>query len=367
MIALASSICVLAMIAALTSWVGTAVAVWSGPRQTPEARSNHVLPTPISGGLGAALGVAVALIVLSTWRPADIAAAVTEVEMARLSGVFALAFVFALVGAADDVWELGPVAKLALFGAGAALLAIVAGPVTTFPLTAELSLPLHWALAIVGTALWALTVINTVNFMDGANGAVGGVTVLAGVALAMVAALFGALEAAVLGGVVAGGYAGFLPWNTPRARVFMGDTGSLFAGALLVGGGLLMARAAPPGAVYLAAALVMPLLGDALLTLVWRHLHGRPLMRAHADHAYQRRLAVAEGALEKRHQRVSHGLWFRMVVVAGGVVASAVYIKGGGGAWAAIAVLAAAAVLEVIMWFLAPEANTQAPAEVAAT
>lgn len=143
--------------------------------------------------------------------------------------------------------------------------------------------------AVAGALLLPITV-NAVNFMDGINGITALNMVVWGLTAMFVGRAGGALAA--LGAVAAGTALGFLPWNAPKARLFLGDTGSYFFGGLVGIAILLGARQearpfllAVPLAVYLA---------DTGVTLVRRAGRGAPLMTAHRDHAYQR---LVDGAL----------------------------------------------------------------------
>ncbi|MCG8443748.1 MAG: hypothetical protein MI723_18255 [Caulobacterales bacterium] len=345
-----------ALTAALISWAGAGLASLWGPVQAPVGRSNHQRPTPISGGLGAVLGLGAALWLVALIRPEAIAETLSSEDAARLSALCALATAAAALGAADDVFELGPLVKMALLGVGAVLTAVAAGPVTALALGEGVALRLPLALAVAGSALWVFTLVNGVNFMDGANGFVGGSMIVSGTALAICAVVLRAPEAGLLGAALAGAFAGFLPWNAPRAHVFMGDSGALFAGTAIAGGGLLMAREAPAGAVYLAAILAAPLLVDVLATLAWRARHGRALLRAHLDHAYQRRVRTG-----MPHLQVSAGAWARSGAAGCAAIVAALLLRGGAGAWTAAVMLAGVVAVEAALWRRAPRPDEASP------
>ncbi len=84
----------------------------------------------------------------------------------------------------------------------------------------------------------------------------------------------------------AGAHLGFLPFNLPMGRVFQGDAGALFGGALITGGTLIV-KAYGVGSVWLGGFLLAPLLVDVVLTLVTRAAQKKDLMRPHKDHLYQ--------------------------------------------------------------------------------
>ncbi len=138
------------------------------------------------------------------------------------------------------------------------------------------------------TAAWILFVTNAVNFIDGLNGLASGCTAIACLFLA------GAAGPAALGTVVAPslflafGIAGFLPFNYPRARIFMGDVGSQFCGFLLAVLGVAgSTHTSPTLSALFMPLLLLPILADVALTLLRRARDGETLTQAHRGHFYQ--------------------------------------------------------------------------------
>lgn len=133
------------------------------------------------------------------------------------------------------------------------------------------------------SALLAIGLVNVWNFMDGIDGLAATQALLAALAYALVLPA----PVAVLALVLAAGVAGFIPFNFPRARIFMGDVGSGALGYLLAAlVALGLASHSAPRAV-----LLIPLaafLVDAGLTLAGRILRGERWMEAHTQHLYQR-------------------------------------------------------------------------------
>ena len=119
---------------------------------------------------------------------------------------------------------------------------------------------------------------------------------------------------------VAGGLAGFLVWNIP-GKLFVGDAGAYFAGAILGGLGLEFVRLRPD-LLFVPPMLLLPFLSDVLMTLAWRSMHGKKLFAAHRDHTYQ--IAMKAGL---HHWQVSlvHAFW----ALNAAVVAVASTILGG--------------------------------------
>jgi UDP-N-acetylmuramyl pentapeptide phosphotransferase/UDP-N-acetylglucosamine-1-phosphate transferase len=139
-------------------------------------------------------------------------------------------------------------------------------------------LPLPW-LALPLLLIAATAVINFTNFMDGLDGLVAGSMAVAIGALAMALAAPWPLWALV------GALLGFLLWNWSPAKVFMGDVGSTFLGAVFAG----LVLQAPTWPEALGLLLVAtPLLGDACLCVPRRLLSGQRVFQAHRLHLFQR-------------------------------------------------------------------------------
>ena len=217
-----------------------------GVADVPNARSSHAAPTPRAGGVAVVAALLLGLALAGAAEPAFVAA---------LLALLALGFW-------DDVRGAAPWPKLAAQAAIAAGYAWAAMP--------------GWAGVLL--ALWLLFFVNAFNFMDGANGIAGLTAAVAAGALALAGAPPLALAALCLLGAVVG----FLPFNFPRARIFLGDAGSLPLGFALAA---LAAQAEGPP--WLAPALLFTFVFDVALTLVRRALRGDRLTQAHRDHLYQ--------------------------------------------------------------------------------
>ncbi|QGN57946.1 glycosyl transferase [Nostocoides sp. HKS02] len=233
-----------------------------GVIDVPNHRSSHSLPTPRGGGWACVAGVLAAAGV-AAWRH-------TDVPLAAL----AAALVLALVGFADDRSDLS---------AGARLTAQILAGLAVGGVTGGI------AVALVGAVLYP-TAVNVVNFMDGINGitaltmAVWGVTAIAVGVTDHVPGVW------VIGAATAGAALGFLPWNAPRARLFLGDVGSYLFGAL-VAGGILLGWHGGARVSVLAAPLCF-YVADTFVTLAQRATRREPLLSAHRDHVYQRMVRV---------------------------------------------------------------------------
>lgn len=232
----------------------------------PNPRSSHQVGTPRGGGLAPALGVLAGLYVvagLGTARAAMLAAAIG----------------FGVIGLLDDAWDVPPLPRLGL----QALVAAVALPW----LLDGLSGPVPWMLVFgAGCLLWLVAYVNAFNFMDGINGISAAQAVVAGVAWWVIGLDEDVPALAGGGAVVAGAALAFLPYNYPRALVFLGDVGSYLLGGLLASLAVVGLRAGvAPEAVLAPLALY---LADTGTTLVRRARAGEVWYLPHRSHAYQR-------------------------------------------------------------------------------
>jgi UDP-GlcNAc:undecaprenyl-phosphate GlcNAc-1-phosphate transferase len=273
---------------------------WCGPVDRPRARGAHDRPTPTAGGLGLMAGAAAGLIVFCALQPPG-------AEGVRIAAAFGFAAALGLLGAVDDLYDLGARTKLLIQAALAFAFAVLIARIETIPLAPGFGLPLGPAIGALGTALWLVVATNAVNFMDGVNGLAAGSMAITLAAFGAAALLGGAgtLGAAALVGAAAA--LGFLPWNFPRARLFQGDAGALFSSFLLAALAVIGAGADGRGPVFLlfAPLALLPLLADVLLTLLRRARAGERLLDAHKSHLYQRWFA-ARGA---SHAGVSSRAW----------------------------------------------------------
>lgn len=242
-----------------------------GVVDVPNERSSHVQPTPRSGGIAILLPLALPLAFASNgqWRVALL-----------------LTVVIAGVGLADDVRPLGAGVRLVVHVAAAGSAVVWGGFVlraVTVPPSVVLSLG---AFAIPLTLLFIVGLTNAYNFMDGINGIASVEAIVAGAALAYLLLQGGDRSGAAIAIAVAAAAAGFLPWNFPRATIFMGDVGSGALGFLLA---ILVVRYSADGGSIVAAVLpLLPFILDTSVTLLRRFFRRERVFAAHRSHFYQR-------------------------------------------------------------------------------
>lgn len=264
-------------------------------------RSSHSVPTARLGGVGLGLGffLAAALFLTVLWLiPHDHASLGFSPRLVLWAGLgWGLMF---LVGLLDDLYDLPALAKLGLMVLAA--LAPTLGGRLVLNAATYIYLPslVSFALDLALTLLWILFFTNAYNFMDGMDGFAGSfarsaswflftILLVAGFRSGMIGSL--RAEACLLP-ILALACWGFLHWNRPPARVFMGDGGSLSTGYLLAVFAVVGYRGSFGLKLPLASSLtvLMPFIFDVVLTLLRRARRGENLLQAHREHLYQRLL-----------------------------------------------------------------------------
>lgn len=231
----------------------------------PNERSLHATPVPRVGGIG----LVIAAIPVAMWA-----------GDASIAALAACAAALAIVSAADDVRSLPIAVRLPAHIAAAAVAILAIGATAGA----------RDGLGAVEAALAILAIVwmtNLYNFMDGSDGLAGGMALIGFGALALGAAASRQWPLALACATIASASAGFLAWNFPPARVFLGDAGSVPLGFLAAALGL---HGALTGAWSIAFPIVVfsPFIADASVTLVRRIARGELFWRAHRSHYYQR-------------------------------------------------------------------------------
>ena len=262
------------------------VMVGVGVMDLPDAghaggRKAHARPVPKGGGVGVVAAFLVGTLVL--YRYAEF----SRIADPSFRGVILAAAGIALVAFLDDIRDWPFAIK---FGAQVLAAAVAVGSgvvVDALNLPGVGPVALGWA-GMPLTLAWILFATNAVNFMDGLNGLASGACALACMILAGIAAAYGGWFVYFAALLLAAGLAGFLPFNFPRARIFMGDVGSQFCGFVLAVLGVAAGRL--QGAelsVLLVPMLLSGMLFDVAFTLVRRLVAGDRLTQAHRSHLYQ--------------------------------------------------------------------------------
>jgi len=274
----------------------------------PRADRWHSEPTPTMGGVaiaaaavlgfGVIVGQAHAVIPPAAWLPIPLAAIAMFV-----------------VGVLDDRFQLSPLAKL--------VASLIIGAFLVFSLTRSPGTALPWTHTLVAT-IWFAGVCHAFNLLDNMDGLAAGVALIAAGFMAWLLAQWVGAPIALLLVALCGALLGFLYWNRPPARLFMGDCGSLFIGAVLAGASLmpvLQERTVFPWTSVLVVLILVVPLFDTGFVLVLRRFAGRSATRGGTDHVSHR--LVSLGFSERSAVRILY-----LLAIIGGCVAWAL-VNGG--------------------------------------
>jgi UDP-GlcNAc:undecaprenyl-phosphate/decaprenyl-phosphate GlcNAc-1-phosphate transferase len=249
---------------------------WVSP---PRADRWHKTTPAFFGGVPLFAGFAALSIAFVPW---------SNYLLWRLIGIASLMFVLGLL---DDIYHLTPARKFAgqLLAAG---LLISVGVV--YPLCGSVTVN------IIVTVLWLVGITNAFNLLDNMDGLSAGIALISAGYLTIFFAMGGYRDQALIVALSAGAIAGFLVFNFSPARVFMGDSGSLFIGFVLGATSILeVTHVAGVPAFVLAPVTVLAIpIFDTLFVSVTRRLRGQAISQGGTDHSSHR--LVRLGLRERR-------------------------------------------------------------------
>ncbi|MBI2828965.1 MAG: hypothetical protein HYX77_06825 [Acidobacteria bacterium] len=240
----------------------------------------HTSPTPTMGGVAIVAGTIAGFAAIAA-RPELVGA------LADWYPVPLAALAMFVVGVLDDRLQLSPLAKLvASLAIGAFLVFALAG------VEPDGALPSVYTLV---ATVWFAGICHAMNLLDNMDGLAAGIGLIAAMFLAALLTDFLGPGLVVLLTALAGALLGFLYWNRSRARLFMGDCGSLFIGALLAAASIVPVYNAPLAfinpAVIVVLILIVPLF-DTGFVLVLRRLAGRKATKGGTDHVSHRLVSL---------------------------------------------------------------------------
>jgi UDP-GlcNAc:undecaprenyl-phosphate GlcNAc-1-phosphate transferase len=215
------------------------LAIAVNAQHAPRSRDVHTAPTPLLGGLAMYGGLAAALLVAERLPYLQRAFPSSR----TVGGLLAAAGLLVIVGAVDDRWEIGALAKLAGQVAAGGIVVWSGAYLPWIPLPSGGTFTLEPDLSYTVTILIIVVTVNAVNFIDGLDGLAAGVVGISALAFMVYSyTLTNSVHVpsqsvpAVVSAVLAGVCIGFLPHNFNPARIFMGDTGAMLLGLLLAYG-----------------------------------------------------------------------------------------------------------------------------------
>ncbi|MCB0919133.1 MAG: undecaprenyl/decaprenyl-phosphate alpha-N-acetylglucosaminyl 1-phosphate transferase [Actinobacteria bacterium] len=311
------------------------LAIKWGAIAEPRDRDVHSRPTPRLGGLGLFAGVLVAILIASQLPLMSQVFESSGTVPSEVVGLIAAMLVLVAVGVLDDRYGLDPLTKFAGQVLAGGIIAYGGISLSWLPIGGVLVLDPITSVAI--TVLIVVFTINAINFVDGLDGLAAGIVAIAAAAFFAYSYLLSvqhgfdrATLAALVSAALVGACLGFLPHNFYRARLFMGDTGSMLLGLLLATSTITLVGQVDPNAIDSATivpallplvipifVLAVPVL-DVGLAIIRRTAAGRSVFEADKEHLHHRIMDL--GHSQKRAVLLIYG-W--SAVIAGTTVAIA--------------------------------------------
>ncbi len=224
-------------------------------------RDIHITPTPRWGGLAMWIAMSLTLLIVSNLS------LVGKSIGHDAQGIFLAGTFLVILGMADDRFELDSITKLAGQAMAAGILLLYGVQILWLPINGVTLLPTSVGQLV--TVLIVLVIINAVNFIDGLDGLAAGIVAIAGTAFFafayLLTVIYGFNRAgapSLITAIAIGVCIGFLPHNFYPARIFMGDSGSMFLGLMLAASAITLTGQVDPNAISAEK------LGPALLPLL---------------------------------------------------------------------------------------------------
>ncbi len=284
-----------------------------GALDRPGIRKIHSKPIPRLGGLAIA-GSFYAALGLVWWWDSTHGRLLATAEGLRTLRLVLCGLPIVLLGLVDDLKSLRPLPKL-LVEVGVAVGAIYIGfgaNSVVLPVFGSTVMG-GWGTALL--VLWIVGVTNAVNLMDGLDGLAAGIGALVSLAVCAMAAISENFDTALAAGLLSGACLGFLRHNWHPAKIFMGDTGSLFIGFLLA---VLSVEGTQKRTVAAALTLPILILGvpviDTLASIFRRTLMGRSPMSPDRGHLHH--LLLRSGLNQRKVAFVLYGITVMLGIVA---------------------------------------------------
>jgi UDP-GlcNAc:undecaprenyl-phosphate GlcNAc-1-phosphate transferase len=213
----------------LLTWPVRALAIRLGAMDSPNlARKTQSGPVPYLGGVAIALGIS--LITLgAVFVGAENFVGENNDQLQDLALTVLLpALVLGAMGLFDDLRSLSPWPRL--------ITQTVIGTVVAFVIVENGTVGIAWGTSTLSTAItifWIVGICNSINFFDNLDGAASGAVAIAALGIFIIALDRGQELVSALSIVTAGATIGFLLWNKPPAKIYMGDAGALFLGIII--------------------------------------------------------------------------------------------------------------------------------------
>jgi N-acetylglucosaminyldiphosphoundecaprenol N-acetyl-beta-D-mannosaminyltransferase len=260
------------------------LARWLGAVDVGGYRKQYRGEIPLLGGLA----VAIPFILVCLYLALDKALALEQRPSYCLSLAVACS-AMALLGAADDIYNLRAKTKLIWQVLIALLLCGYGHAIPRLAIPFVGTLELSGMTSVIVTVVWLVALTNAFNLIDGVDGLAAGLGLVSALGFAALAAVMGNVFVVFLSLALAGSLIAFLRYNISPARIFLGDTGSMFLGFSLAGIGLLGGHRSQATLLIGAPILILGLpIIETLISMARRFLYGHPVFFGDSRHTHHR-------------------------------------------------------------------------------
>lgn len=258
-----------------------------GAIDKPNHRKVHTRIMPRLGGLAIYIAFVGGFFLLSPLLPEGL---LRPSDMKLINALLVGGTIIIVLGALDDRFELS--AKVKLIGQIAAACVVVFGfdvkiDLLNIPFGETMQPIAHW-IAIPITILWIVGVTNAINLIDGLDGLAAGVSGIAIATIVVMASLMGFQPIILLSTLLLGGIVGFLVFNFHPAKIFMGDSGSLFLGFSLATLSMLGFKQVTIVSFVTPLLIIGVPLSDTFFAIIRRWVNKRPVFAPDKGHLHHR-------------------------------------------------------------------------------
>ena len=263
-----------------------------------DSRRMHKRPIPRLGGFAIFLGFFFAAMVFTF-----------NFISLPIYGMLAGAMIIVALGMADDVLALKAKYKFVVQVVAVTIPVLSGIRITRFPDlvggNSYIELPFGWQIAV--SIVWLLAILNAVNIIDGLDGLACGVSAIMTICCTVILVLLEAPQVAIIAAALAGACMGFLPYNLNPAKMFMGDTGSMFIGYTMACLSILgLFKAYAIVAFFVPVLLYLLPIFDLCFAAVRRILTGHSPMQADKSHLHHK--LIAAGFSHKQAVAILYGV-----------------------------------------------------------
>ncbi|MBP1971946.1 UDP-GlcNAc:undecaprenyl-phosphate GlcNAc-1-phosphate transferase [Cohnella thailandensis] len=262
-------------------------AVKVGAMDVPDHRKVHTKVMPRMGGLAIYAAFTVTILLFLPWLPDSL---LSEHDRNLIMGMLVGGTVIVILGAMDDRFQLN--AKLKFLVQIAAACIVVFGydikiNLVNIPFGSAMQPMGDW-LSIPLTIFWIVGVTNAINLIDGLDGLAAGVSGIAIATILVMAAIMGQGSVILLSAVLLGGVVGFLHYNFHPAKIFMGDSGSLFLGFALANLSMLGFKQITIVSFVIPILIIGVPLSDTFFAIIRRLVNKKPIFAPDKGHLHHR-------------------------------------------------------------------------------